>query len=103
MGAGLTVIWSKMRCVFARRGLCEGKGITMEEEIGKTAGTIWDALNTRGEQSRAEERGKREGTHLRLGDRVVGARRPNCDHAREALVPHPAKAGTGKRSKRLVG
>ena len=30
----------------------------MEEEIGKTAGTIWDALNTRGEQSRAEERVK---------------------------------------------
>ena len=24
-------------------------------------------------------------------------------HAREALVPHPAKAGTDKRSKRLVG
>jgi hypothetical protein len=31
--------------------LCEGKGITMEEEIGKTAGAIWDALNTSGEQS----------------------------------------------------
>jgi Winged helix-turn-helix domain (DUF2582) len=28
----------------------------MEEEIGKTAGEIWDALNTRGEQSRSELR-----------------------------------------------
>jgi Winged helix-turn-helix domain (DUF2582) len=26
----------------------------MEEEIGKTAGAIWDALNTRGEQSLGE-------------------------------------------------
>ncbi len=26
----------------------------MEEEIGKTAGAIWDALNTRGEQSLSE-------------------------------------------------
>jgi hypothetical protein len=26
----------------------------MEEEIGKTAGEIWDALNTRGEQSLSE-------------------------------------------------
>jgi winged helix-turn-helix protein DUF2582 len=34
--------------------LCEGKGITIEEEIGKTAGAIWDALNTRSEQSLSE-------------------------------------------------
>ena len=26
----------------------------MEEEIGKTAGAIWEALNTRGEQSLSE-------------------------------------------------
>ena len=26
----------------------------MEEEIGKTAGEIWDALNTKGEQSLSE-------------------------------------------------
>jgi Winged helix-turn-helix domain (DUF2582) len=26
----------------------------MQEEIGKTAGVIWDALNTRGEQSLSE-------------------------------------------------
>ena len=26
----------------------------MEEEIGKTAGAIWDALNTRGEQALSE-------------------------------------------------
>ena len=26
----------------------------MEAEIGKTAGAIWDALNTRGEQSLSE-------------------------------------------------
>lgn len=26
----------------------------MQEEIGKTAGAIWDALNTRGEQSLSE-------------------------------------------------
>jgi hypothetical protein len=26
----------------------------MQEEIGKTAGAIWDALNTRGEQSVSE-------------------------------------------------
>ncbi len=76
----------------------------MEEEIGKSAGAIWDAPNTKGELSqRAEERGKGKGTHSRLGNWVAGARRPNCDHAREALVPYPAKAGTGKSSKRLVG
>jgi hypothetical protein len=34
--------------------LYEGKGITMEAEIGKAAGTIWDALNTRGELSLSE-------------------------------------------------
>jgi hypothetical protein len=32
----------------------ERKGIKMEEEIGKTAGAIWDALNTRGELSLSE-------------------------------------------------
>ena len=33
----------------------------MQKEIGKTAGAIWDALNTRGEQSQpAEESGKWE-------------------------------------------
>jgi hypothetical protein len=54
-GAALTgFIWSKMERVFARCGLCEGKGITMEEEIGKTAGAIWDVLNTRGEQYLSE-------------------------------------------------
>src|SRR5712664_464835 len=55
MGAGLTgFIWSKMGSVFGRSGLCEGKGITMEEEIGKTAGAIWDVLNTKGELSLSE-------------------------------------------------
>jgi len=34
--------------------LCEGKGITIEEEIGRTAGAVWDALNTRSEQSLSE-------------------------------------------------
>jgi Winged helix-turn-helix domain (DUF2582) len=34
--------------------LCEGKGITLEEEIGKTAGAIWDVLNTEGELSLGE-------------------------------------------------
>ena len=34
--------------------MCEGKGITIEEEIGKTAGAIRDALNTRSEQSLSE-------------------------------------------------
>ena len=55
MGAGLTgFIWSKTVCVFARRGLCEGKGITLEEEIGNTAGAIWDVSNTKGELSLSE-------------------------------------------------
>jgi hypothetical protein len=31
-----------------------GKGITMEEEIGKPAGGIWDAVNTKGELSLGE-------------------------------------------------
>ncbi len=44
----------------------------MQEEIGKTAGAIWDALNTRGEQSLSE-----------LKKAVKG------DHAREALLPNP--------------
>jgi len=36
----------------------------MQKEIGKTGGAIWDALNTRGEQSLqpAEESGKWEGS-----------------------------------------
>ena len=34
--------------------MCEGKGITIEEEIGRTAGAVWDALNTRSEQSLSE-------------------------------------------------
>ena len=51
---------------------------------------------------RAEDSGKREGTRVRLGSWVAGARKPDCDHAREALVPHSAKPGTDKRSKCLV-
>jgi winged helix-turn-helix protein DUF2582 len=34
--------------------LSEGREITMEKEIGKTAGAIWEALNSRGEQSLSE-------------------------------------------------
>ena len=39
--------------VYSRGEDC-AKGITIEEEIGKTAGAIWDALNTRSEQSLSE-------------------------------------------------
>jgi hypothetical protein len=36
----------------------------MEEEIGKTAGAFWDALNTRGEQSLSELRKAVKGKEL---------------------------------------
>jgi Winged helix-turn-helix domain (DUF2582) len=79
----------------------------MQEEIGKTAGAIWDALNTRGEQSLSELKkavsGKREGTHLRLGHWMAGARKPDCDHAREALLPNPLETRARKGDGRLVG
>src|SRR5205809_5834536 len=44
--------------------LTKEKEVAMQKEIGKTAGAIWDALNTRGEQSLrpAEESGKWEGS-----------------------------------------
>jgi hypothetical protein len=62
MGAGLTrflhlveaMPQRKMKRVFSRRGSCQGKGITMEEEIGKPAGGIWDAVNTKSELSLGE-------------------------------------------------
>ena len=76
----------------------------MQEEIGKIAGVIWDALNTRGTvPQRAEESGKREGTHLRLGYWMAGARKPDCDHAREALLPNPLETRARKGDGRLVG
>lgn len=34
--------------------MSEGREIRMEKEIGKTAGAIWEALNSRGEQSLSE-------------------------------------------------
>jgi hypothetical protein len=62
----------------------------MQEEIGKTAGAIWDALNTRGEQSLSElkkaVKGKEPTFYWAIG---WGARKPDCDHAREALLPNP--------------
>jgi winged helix-turn-helix protein DUF2582 len=77
----------------------------MEEEIGKTAGAIWDALNTRGELSLSELKKavKRQRTHLRLGNWVAGARKPDCDHAREALFANPLETRAGKGDGRLVG
>src|SRR6266403_113696 len=47
---------------YDKSSLTKEKEVAMQEEIGKTAGAIWDALNTRGEQSLqpAEESGKWE-------------------------------------------
>src|SRR6266436_288290 len=46
---------------YDKSSLTEEKEVAMQKEIGKTAGAIWDALNTTGEQSLqpAEESGKR--------------------------------------------
>jgi len=33
---------------------------------------------------------------LRLGHRLAGARRPDCDHAREALFPNPPERAARK-------
>ena len=63
----------------------------MEEEIGKTAGAIWGVLNTKGKLSLSEL------------NWVAGARKPDCDHARKALVPNPLETRAGKGDKRLVG
>ncbi len=52
---------------------------------------------------RAEESGKRGGTHVRLGNWVAGARKPDCDHAREALLPNPLETRARKGDGRLVG
>ena len=42
----------------------------MQKEIGKTAGAIWDALNTRGEQSLSQlkkaENGRQAGLEITL-------------------------------------
>ncbi len=51
---------------------------------------------------RAEESGKRAGTHLRLGNWVAGAQKPDCDNAREALFPNPPETKAGKGDGRLV-
>jgi hypothetical protein len=48
----------------------------MQEEIGKVAGAIWEALNTR---------------------------KPDCDHAREALLANPTDTRACKGDGRLVG
>jgi len=47
---------------YDKSSLTKEKEVAMQKEIGKTAGAIWDALNTRGEQSLqpAEESGKWE-------------------------------------------
>jgi len=33
----------------------------------------------------------------------LGARKPDCDHARKALFPNPLETTTGKGDERLVG
>ena len=69
----------------------------MEEEIGKTAGAIWQALSTQGGLSltRLKNQVKARAPRLRLGHRLAGARRPDCDSGREALFPNPHAKATG--------
>ena len=39
---------------YDENSLTKEKKVAMQKEIGETAGAIWDALNTRGEQSLSE-------------------------------------------------
>jgi len=77
----------------------------MEEEIGKTAGAIWDGASTRGRTvlSELKKAVKREGTHP--SDWAIGWLR-----AKNQIAITPEKrsfasgsSSTGKRSERLVG
>ena len=77
----------------------------MQEEIGKTAGAIWDALNTRGEQSLSELKKSVKGKEPTF-DWAIGwlAREDqNCDHDREALLPNSLETRARKGDGRLVG
>ncbi len=70
----------------------------MEEEIGKTAGAICQALSTQGELSLTQLKNqvKANAPLRRLGHRLAGARGPDCDHAREALFPNPLERAARK-------
>src|SRR5258708_23285927 len=50
-----------------------------------------------------EEPGESKSSRLLLGHRLAGARRPDCDHAHEALLSNPAETTAPKGDRRLVG
>src|SRR6266849_2412054 len=50
-----------------------------------------------------EEPGESKSPRLRLGHRLAGARRPDCDHAHEALLSNPVETRARKGDWRLVG
>ncbi len=63
----------------------------MHEEIGTVAGAIWHVLNSKGALSLAQLKREVKGK-TPLFDWAIGwlAREEDCDHARQALLPHPA-------------
>ena len=74
----------------------------MEEEIGKTAGAIWGVLNTKGKLSLSELKKTLEGQKPTF-DWAIGARKPDCDYAREGRFSNPLETRGGKGDGRLVG
>src|SRR3984893_11982768 len=54
-------------------------GVTIEEDIGQMGGHLVRSQHPRRAFARAaQEGGRGQGTHLRLGRRVAGARGPGC-------------------------
>jgi len=75
-----------------------------KKKSARLPGAIWDALNTKGEQSLSELKRAVKGKQptFRLGNWVAGARKPDCNHAREALFPNPLETRADKGNGRLV-
>jgi hypothetical protein len=76
----------------------------MEEEIGKTAGAIWDALNMKGEQSLSELKKGVKGKQPTF-DWAIGwlARENQIAITPDKLIPNPLETRTGKGDGPLLG
>ncbi len=76
----------------------------MEEEIGKTAGAIWDALNTRGVQSLSELKKAVKGKEPTFAWAIGWLARENqIVITPEALFPNPLETRARKGDGCLVG
>jgi hypothetical protein len=77
----------------------------MEEEIGKTAGAIWDALNTKGELSLSELKKAVKGNEPTFDWAIGWLARENqiAITPEKRSFPNPLETRAGKGDGRLVG